>query len=94
MEIEQVYATGLLDDKPADANSNNMSATIIEHEIVRAQNDIAERLNLLELAIGRPVTDIDLAQIDITTIGDEARRYMRTVRIFASSPLGHIGREE
>lgn len=69
-----------------------LSESQIGAEVANAQRDMEARLNALEQRIGRPVLSMELERIDITTAGDEKRRWIRTVRIVVPPPPGQIGK--
>jgi hypothetical protein len=69
-----------------------LSESQIGAEVANAQSDMETRLNQLEQRIGRPVLSMELERLDITTAGDEKRRWIRTVRIVIPPPPGNIGR--
>lgn len=60
-------------------------------EVALAQNDIEQRLNALEHRVGRSVASMALERLDITTVADDRRRFVRTVRIEVSAPVGRVG---
>lgn len=72
---------------------DQLSESQVAAEVARAQADIEQRLNALELRIGRALLSMELERVDISTSIDTECKWVRVVRIVVPPPPGFIGRK-